>query len=153
MAALKPSGQSITAILKKDLWNQSIMEYRGGVHTYPLCTLISVLRVTVNPHYWALIILLVAHVVNHSQCQVQARKRVLQASCCFQYGQQDFSIDSLWFNNPRDTSEMLKHQKTENNQNDRLVLRGYMQKSLQQEKSRQDTTKFGSKVDGISLCF
>lgn len=152
MAALKPSGQSITAILKKDLWNQSIMEDRGGVHTYPLCTLISVLRVTVNPHYWAVIILLVAYVVNHSQRQVQARKRVLQASCCFQYGQQDFSINSLWFN-PRDTSEMLKHQKPENNQNDRLVLWADMQKSLQQEKSRLDTTKFGSKVDGISLRF
>lgn len=48
---------------------------------------------------------------------------------------------------------MLKHQKTENNQNDRLVLWADMQKSLQQEKSRLDTTKFGSKVDGISLRF
>lgn len=129
------------------------MEYRGGVHTYPLCTLISLLGVTVNPHYWAVITLLVAYVVNYSQCQVQTRKGVLKASSCFQYSQQDFSIDSPGFN-PRETSEVLKHQRTENMTGViRWVLWACMQKSLQQEKSGLDNAKFGSKVDGISLHF
>jgi len=58
---------------------------------------------TFNSHYWAVITLLVAYVVSYSQCQVQTGKGVLKASYCFQYSQQDFSIDSLGFS-PRETS-------------------------------------------------
>lgn len=68
MATIKPSGQSIITILKKDLRNRSIMQYRGGVRAEPLCTLISLLRVTVNPRDWPVITLLVTYVANYSQC-------------------------------------------------------------------------------------
>lgn len=68
MVTLKPSGQSMIALLKKDLRNQSITQYRGGLQAEPLCTLISLLRVTVNPRDWAVITLLVTYVANYSPC-------------------------------------------------------------------------------------
>lgn len=149
VAALKPS----VHYPKEGSLRPEHNRVQRGEHKYPFCKVISLLRVAVNLYSWAIITLVVAYAVNCSQGQGQTRKRLLRASSCFEYYQHSFSIDSLGFN-PRETSEMLKHQRTENIT--KLIgwgLWASTQKSLQQQKSRLKNTKFGSTVDGVSLRF